>query len=118
MTKEEMGEILDVGIQEAKEKFWHRQSALNSTKEKIIGINVVSEIEAKQCIGHHYPNFCTCYVYDLQQEITHLRADLMLAIKYLKEAKAKHAPNTTNSFVDDLINKYSAEVEVWVDECE
>ena len=46
------------------------------------------------------------------------RADLMLAIKYLKEAKARFVINTTNSFVDDLIKKYSpeVEVEVWVDE--
>lgn len=34
------------------------------------------------------------------------RIDLMLAIRYLKEAKARFGPNTTNSFVDDLIAKY------------
>jgi hypothetical protein len=33
--------------------------------------------------------------------------DLERAIQYLREGKAKYAPNTTNSFVDELIAKYS-----------
>lgn len=35
-----------------------------------------------------------------------LRRGLIQAVKYLIEGKAKYAPNTTNSFVDDFIKKY------------
>jgi len=31
--------------------------------------------------------------------------DLTVAIKYLKEGKARFTPNTTNSFVDELIDR-------------
>lgn len=35
-----------------------------------------------------------------------VKADLDKAIQYLREGKAKYAPGTTNSFVDDLLAKY------------
>jgi hypothetical protein len=39
--------------------------------------------------------------------IEELKEDLEKAIKYLREGKAKFAPHTSNSFVDDLLVKYS-----------
>jgi hypothetical protein len=43
-------------------------------------------------------------------KIEKLRADLQIAVQYLKEGKIKFAPNTTNSFVDDFIAKHEAKI--------
>lgn len=43
-------------------------------------------------------------------EIMKLKEELRLAVKYLKEGKAKFAPSTTNSFVDDFIAKHEDKV--------
>lgn len=40
------------------------------------------------------------------EQYEEVRADLDLALKYLREGKARFTPNTTNSFVDDLLAKY------------
>lgn len=40
-----------------------------------------------------------------QKRITNLEALLVEACGYILEAKKKFAPNTTNSFVDDFLNK-------------
>jgi hypothetical protein len=42
----------------------------------------------------------------LLDERDELKQDLHKAIKFLREGKAKFAPTTTNSFVDDLLKKY------------
>lgn len=42
----------------------------------------------------------------IKKERDEYRADLEKAIQYLREGKAKLAPHTTNSFVDDLLAKY------------
>jgi len=45
-------------------------------------------------------------VLTLAQDLHEARLELQKAVKYLKEGKAKFAPNTTNSFVDEFIAKH------------
>lgn len=41
-----------------------------------------------------------------KREYLEMKNDLTKALKYLAEGKQKFTPNTTNSFVDDLLKKY------------
>lgn len=61
------------------------------------------------CPNHHLHKESREEIETLKERIGEIETDLTLAIKYLKEAKARFAPSTTNSFVDDLIAKYSEE---------
>jgi hypothetical protein len=45
----------------------------------------------------------TAWIEDLLSERDALKAKLEKAVQYLKEGKARFAPGTTNSFVDDFI---------------
>lgn len=49
-----------------------------------------------------------CYYWtpEGQRERDEIKAALTQAVDYLKQGKAKFAPNTTNSFVDDFIAKW------------
>jgi len=40
------------------------------------------------------------------EDFEKIKEDLGKALQYLKEGKFKHSPNTTNSFVDELLYKY------------
>ena len=69
-------------------------------KHKAMGLEVVKTEMLPKLLAERDEARNTCH----QQ--ASLRADLELAIKYLREGKAKFAPGTTNSFVDDLLAKY------------
>ena len=49
---------------------------------------------------------CNAAFNERQKEIDELKAKLELAVSYLKEAKRIFRPNTTNSHVDDFIDRY------------
>jgi hypothetical protein len=34
----------------------------------------LSKEDAAKCEGHHYPNYCECFVYELQQRLRKLEA--------------------------------------------
>jgi hypothetical protein len=46
-----------------------------------------------------------CRVTKAEAEVERLRSDLSEAVRYLREAKEKFTPNTTNSLVDDFLAK-------------
>lgn len=45
-------------------------------------------------------------VTELKKENTRLKAKLSEAVQYLREGKAKFAPEVTNSLVDDFLKSY------------
>lgn len=46
-----------------------------------------------------------------RRQYNEMKEDFAKAIQFLREGKAQFAPNTTNSFVDDLLAKYPREDE-------
>ena len=45
---------------------------------------------------------------EARAKILQLEGEIEIAVRYLKEGKARFSPGTTNSFVDDFIERHSA----------
>ncbi len=59
-------------------------------------------------IEHKWPAITMMFALLSPPKVRELVADLEAAVKYLREGKAKFAPNTDNSFVDDFLKKYES----------
>ena len=62
----------------------------------------INRDENKQCALNNFK-----LARDLEKQIAKAEAAILQAIGFLREAKAKHYPHTTNSLVDDFITKYT-----------
>ena len=78
-----------------KDQVWSYVQGTGNTSPKTLGFHV-----AEALVMDHK---------DLKKERDRALAMLKKAAQYLREGKAKFAPNTTNSFVDDWLAEYRRE---------
>lgn len=88
------------------------QQKLKDANERIVEFESIKKAHVEYCDkiekekAESERELFECQEFLNNEGIESLRADLDLALKYLAEGKAKFTPNTTNSMVDHLLDKY------------